>query len=59
MIFTSLKSVSTAWLALALITCSHTEEPVKGTKLSRVCTFPEELQENSGMTEYSDLLVEH
>lgn len=45
-----------AWLALALVTCSHTEDPVKEPRLSRVCTFPEELQENSGMTEYSDLL---
>lgn len=56
MIFTSLKSVSTAWLALALVTCSHTEEPVKNPELSRVCELPEALQENSGMTEYSDLL---
>jgi hypothetical protein len=56
MIFTSLKSVSLAWLALALITCSHTEEPVKVPKLSRVCGFPEELKENSGLTEYSNLL---
>ena len=41
-----------AWLALALVTCSHTEDPVKEPKLSRVCTFPEVLKENSGMTEY-------
>lgn len=45
-----------AWLALALITCSHTEDPVKEPKLSRVCGFPEALKENSGMTEYRDLL---
>jgi hypothetical protein len=56
MIFTPLKTVSTAWLALALVTCSHTEDPVKDPKLSRVCTLPMELQENSGMTEFSDLL---
>jgi hypothetical protein len=56
MIFNSLKTVSTAWLALSLVTCSHTEDPVKDPKLSRVCTFPLELQENSGMTEYADLL---
>jgi hypothetical protein len=56
MIFSSLKSVSTAWLALALVTCSHTDEPAKDPKLSRVCILPEEMQENSGMTEYSDLL---
>lgn len=54
--FSYLKSVSTAWLALALVTCSHTDEPAKDPKLSRVCILPEELQENSGMTEYSDLL---
>jgi hypothetical protein len=56
MILTSLKTVSLAWLALSLVTCGHTEEPVKDPKLSRVCTFPTELKENSGMTEYSDLL---
>jgi hypothetical protein len=56
MISTSLKSVSLAWLALALITCSHTEDPVIVPKLSRVCEFPEELNENSGITEYGDLL---
>jgi hypothetical protein len=56
MIFIPLKSVSIVWLALVLITCSHTEEPVKEPKLSRVCGFPEELKENSGMTEYADLL---
>jgi hypothetical protein len=56
MIITSLKTVSTAWLALALVTCSHTEDPVKDPKLIRVCKLPVELQENSGMTEYSDLL---
>jgi len=44
------------WLALALITCSHTEDPVKEPKLSRVSGFPEVLKENSGMTEYGDLL---
>jgi hypothetical protein len=45
-----------AWIALALMTCSHTEDPVKIPKLSRICEFPETLKENSGMTEYSDLL---
>jgi len=54
--FTYLKSVSSAWLALALVTCSHTDDTVKDPKLSRVYTFPEELKENSGMTEYGDLL---
>lgn len=56
MIFTSFRTVSLVWLALAMATCSHTEEPVKDPKLSRVCGFPEVLQENSGMTEYQDLL---
>lgn len=56
MISRSLKSASLAWFALALITCSHTEDPVKTPILSRICEFPEALEENSGMTEYSDLL---
>jgi hypothetical protein len=56
MISAPLKSVSLAWLALALVTCSHTEEQAKVPKLSRVCEFPEEMKENSGMSEYADLL---
>jgi hypothetical protein len=56
MTLASLKSFSLAWLALALVTCSHTEDPAKVPELSRVCEFPEVLKENSGMTEYSDLL---
>jgi hypothetical protein len=56
MISRSFKSVSLAWIALALVTCSHTEDPVNTPKLSRICTYPAELEENSGMTEYSGLL---
>ena len=59
MISRSLKSASLAWIALALVTCSHTEDPVNTPELSRICTFPEELKENSGMTEYSGFIVEH
>jgi len=55
MIFTTLKTAFTAWLSLALVTCSHTEDPVKDPKLVRVSYFPEVLQENSGMTEYGEL----
>ena len=56
MISISLKSVSLAWIALALVTCSHTEDPVNTTKLSTICKYPDVLNENSGMTEYADLL---
>ncbi len=58
MIFTSLKAFSTAWLALALVTCSHTEDPVKETKTVEGVHFPTELQENSGMTEYAGFAME-
>jgi hypothetical protein len=56
MISRSLKSVSLAWITLALVTCSHTEDTVNSPRLSRICKYPEELKENSGMTEYSGLL---
>jgi len=45
-----------AWLALGLITCGHTEEPGNEARLTRVSGLPEELMENSGMTEYGGLL---
>jgi hypothetical protein len=51
-----LKSAYLAWMALALVTCSHTEDAVNTPKLTRICIYPEVLIENSGMTEYSGLL---
>jgi hypothetical protein len=56
MVSRSLKSASLVCIALALVTCSHTEDPVITPKLSRICEFPEILKENSGMTEYQHLL---
>ncbi len=56
MFLNHLKLISIAWLAFSLITCGHTEEPVKDPSLSRVSGLPEVLIENSGMTEYGNLL---
>jgi hypothetical protein len=52
-----IKPVHIVWLSLALVTCSHTEEDtIKEKKLVKVGEFPAEMQENSGMTEYGNLL---
>jgi hypothetical protein len=53
---TLLNLLTLAGWTFALVTCGHTEEPVNDPKLVRVSYFPEVLQENSGMTEYADLL---
>jgi hypothetical protein len=53
---TLLNFLTLAGWTFALVTCGHTEEPVNDPKLVRVSYFPEVLQENSGMTEYADLL---
>jgi hypothetical protein len=56
MFLNHLKLISIAWLAFSLITCGHTEEPEKDSTLSRVSGLPDVLIENSGMTEYGNLL---
>lgn len=44
------------WMALVLITCGPTEDPRPKNTLIKLNDFPEILRENSGMTEYGDLL---
>jgi hypothetical protein len=51
-----MKSTYLIGLALALTTCSHTEDTAKVINLVKICGLPGEMSENSGMTEYNGLL---
>lgn len=43
-------------IALILVTCSHTDDHAEEQTLVKIGEFPAEMKENSGMTEYQDLL---
>jgi hypothetical protein len=51
-----LKFSNIIWMALMLVTCSHTQDPAEENTLVKIGEFPSSMQENSGMTELNDLL---
>jgi hypothetical protein len=44
------------WLALNLVTCGQTQDPLEEKTLVKIAELPAMMQENSGMTEYNSLL---